>query len=351
MKTFNSYFHVATFLLLSILVFNGLILKHIFKNPYCPYAIQTIQSSVEKESREPHNGFEKNSDFQEGLVVDIWSDICLSQGTRVGMWHPLFPRIPQDRHILFKLNSSIIADHLDTFKRVYGFLNADDTVFYKFQITFSKSIELVLLDLNPLELSIDMSTDYQNLQLANLKKVFYHHHEETKSDDRKIVVEKFAKLPKGVYLLELLTTGSFDVEWYDIDYEEENPIPKSMKVFHLKQLPNATFPSYFVQRHTVTQRFPISITENLKYNFYSVPSLPVLPSEKIKIKVCPIYQLRPRTVKLYKGINLIDNLVIYPKEYFEFTDAMPVNKILMEKVEAESLAQKIFDFVNSLYNG
>ena len=352
MKTINNYLQLATLLLVCILIFNGLILKYIFDKPYYRHITLTIQSPVEPKSRvrKSRNRFENNNAFQEGLVADLWSDICLSQGTQVAMWHPLFPSIPQDRHTLFTLDSGVIADHLDTFKRVYGFLDADDTILYKLRIRFSKSIELVLVDMNSLELSIDMYTDYRNLNLAKLNKVFYYHHqEEAESDDRKIVVERFVKLPEGVYLIELLTTGSFEVTWYEMDFWMKGALPIVMNVFHLNHFTNATFPSYFAQIHSVTQRFPVSITENLKHNFYNIPSLPLPSSQKIQIKACPLHRLRPRTVKLYEGINLIDNLVIYPKEYFEFTDNMPIKKIMMAKVEAESLAESIFDFVNSLY--
>lgn len=301
------------------------------------------------------NHFVDNEIFHIGFVLDVWFDVCLEQGIEGSLWHPMFPKVPQKRQVLISASSDgLSASYLKSLKRVYGYLNIEEEGEYKIRLRSPGVSELLIYDTKHTISAADM---LQNINSKTFVEVHYLkslNKRLRKSNDLNYSgTDEFTSFfHSKVYFLEFLVIGPFELYWKH-NYGDYRLMSQA-NVFHSREFFYSYAPySFFVEKHQYKKRFPVemNIQEQRKFQFFQTPILPTKTQLfGGTLRECEVHILKPPKIKLFQGVNLIDNLVVYPKEYFEFTDNMPKDRLLMKEDEAVSVSNEVFDYLNNLFN-
>ena len=346
----------AIICIIFILVCNVYILKSIFSNTDTSLVgFNTFHSRKETRDVKPSNetkdlphisfkSFKTYPHLVRGFKCDLWFDICLSNGIHQSLWHPLYPTLPQDQHTLKNIDTKEISKkHQHSLKRLYGFIEVNQPSRYTLSFQFDGSFEVIFMFAG---FSIPNKWDHHFQEMfhfaQNNKKEFFD------KDILSISTEHEVFLKQGYYALEILSLGNVKVSW---NSKHSSPFMiDSTVIFHPKTSIENTF-SYFTIKHSFKDRFPVNdISERKKLSFYNFPSLEkYTQNQSQSSQFCPDVNIPAPQVKLFKGIYMIDNILVYPKEFLDFTDAMPVQRLLLPLNKAQEIATKTVKLLSQVY--
>lgn len=297
---------------------------------------------------------------ENGLVMDWWFDICIRRTTSEQLWHPLFPKYPQNTTITLETGDK--DRHIGSFfRRVYGFIHVDLPGKYDFKLLSRDGAEVLLLDTNmPLNLvdkavSVDAFAEVFHLRLT--KELMDY------QDNRITLSEMFETEKRNVWLkgnnlyyIEILQAGK-NFAKYKIEWRKEGVTPYKMigqeNLLFSKKMSATDTPSRILKKYPLVQNFRVKDHEAGRLSFMNTP---VLRSSNNKIQhsnlACtPILNDNKKISFMYQGYyQYVDNMMTYPKEFFDFIQC-PQEALLIDEKSATTIAHKTFEQLNVLNNG
>ena len=324
-------FFMAVVLSITVIL-NGSLLSFLMRKIDKDIIIKTLPDNHFIHSSMPvpmlKEGDSNSSHVHKGLRIDLWFDVCLTKGVQNFIWHPLFPRIPQHRHILMETDVKFIKQN-DSLKRIYGYLYVEQSANYMFQFQFDGSFDFVL-------------------RSSNKEMVYFFQPSKRDQNQPNNPNSNSVFLKYGFYYIDCVTiTNIGKILWKN--NQQAGGFSVLDSIFHTTEMADQPPPSFLFEKYQIAERFPLTRKEGgkNKYNFFKIPLLPPSPERTSAEDVCQFYVQKPKQkIKLFAGIFMIDNIVVYPQEHYEFLDNMKPGRILMPKATATKIASQVMTLLN-----
>lgn len=308
-----------------------------------------------------------------GLIMDWWYDTCFQRTTWERTWYPLFPELPQNRTIAkIAGDTNIITGNY--MRRIFGFLYTNESGFYHIQLLSRDGAELMIADTNTRldgeTFQVNNGGNSNNLKkiIESAESVLYSKLTKTDMEDQEIYLQMedmYATKPQKIWLtagivysIEVIQGGDlytrFQVRWKKSDGKHRLKVIGENNLFFTNSMLREQTPSKIFEKSKLREIFPTSNEERRRNSFFKIPTLKGA-QEKVRRSSfnCKATRLRHRkTFKLYDGfLKNVENTISYPREFFLFKYHSKLKDMLMDENEAVKMAKKVFDKLNTLYNG
>jgi len=306
------------------------------------------------------SGFNKTRDLHAGVMIDWWDNFCIEGHSSEPLWHPLFPKIPGKSTVSLKTGDDERTIG-NWYRRIYGFLYTTEEVNYDFRLLSRDGAEVVIYDtgmftdeLNMINHLEEYSSTYEVVSLKLTKSRMDYQDQRIPLTEMFSIEARNIHLQKNrVYFLEIIQGGKhftkYDFQWRNnVEFDYTTITDKNL--FHMKKMSGQNAISLFQQKYKPQLKIKVTNTEKIKLQFNK---LPILDSEKLieasRKYTCDVTKEYRHITYLYQGhYEFVDNVLLYPNEFFEF--GFNSNDVILDADEAERVVEKVFSQLSELHN-